>query len=149
MAQKVLQQLYKTGGPVDIASTPVETVEELAAIPNMYRYIGLTVTVMNSVYDDDDELVSQNPVDYWLVGGIQNPFWKVKAGNIVDTKANLLAISPSACTIGLEMVVQADETNDNKVTKYWVTAIDGANVTWDRKQYGAQVTVEGEDQETE
>ena len=149
MAQKVLQQLYKTGGPVDIASTPVETVEELAAIPNAYRYIGLTVTVMNSVYDEDDELVSQNPVDYWLVGGIQNPFWKVKAGNIVDTKANLLAISPSACTIGLEMVVQADETNDNKVTKYWVTAIDGANVTWDRKQYGAQVTVEGEDQETE
>lgn len=149
MAQKVLQQLYKTGGPVDIASTPVETVEELAAIPNAYRYIGLTVTVMNSVYDEDDELVSQNPVDYWLVGGIQNPFWKVKAGNIVDTKANLLAISPSACTIGLEMVVQADETNDNKVTKYWVTAIDGANVTWDRKQYGAQVTIEGEDQETE
>ena len=47
MAQKVLQQLYKTGGPVDIASTPVETVEELAAIPNAYRYIGLTVTVMN------------------------------------------------------------------------------------------------------
>lgn len=149
MAQKVLQQLYKTGGPVDIASTPVETVEELAAIPNAYRYIGLTVTVMNSVYDEDDELVSQNPVDYWLVGGIQNPFWKVKAGNIVDTKANLLAISPSACTIGLEMVVQADETNDNKVTKYWVTAIDGANVTWGRKQYGAQVTIEGEDQETE
>ena len=47
------------------------------------------------------------------------------------------------------MVVQADETNDGKVTKYWVTAIDGGDVTWSRKQYGAQVTVDGEDLESE
>ena len=135
-------QYYSTArGPLDAKMTPADSYEELtdlSRIPVAQRYVGLTVTVLNPT-----------PVEYWLVGGRTNASWKIKAGNIVDTKANLLAISSSACTVGLEMVVQADETNDNKVTKYWVTAIDGANVTWDRKQYGAQVTIEGEDQETE
>lgn len=147
MAQKVSAQIWTPGLPLDAKSTPVETLQELAAIPMNYRYIGLTVTVLNSVYDEDDELVSQSPVDYWLVGGIQNPYWKIK-GNSVPTKSDLLAISYQACQLGTEMVVQADETNENKVTKYWVTAIDGQNVTWSQKQYGAQVTVEGEDQES-
>ncbi|MBP5725281.1 MAG: hypothetical protein J6X18_17110 [Bacteroidales bacterium] len=135
-------QYYSTArGPLDAKMTPADSYEELtdlSRIPVAQRYVGLTVTVLNPT-----------PVEYWLVGGRTNASWKIKAGNIVDTKANLLAISSSACTVGLEMVVQADETNEGKVTKYWVTAIDGANVTWDRKQYGAQVTVEGEDQETE
>ena len=49
------------------------------------------------------------------------------------------------------MVVQQDESNEGKVTKYWVTAIDGENVTWSQKQYGggSNVTVDGEDLESE
>ena len=108
MAQKVSAQIWTPNLPLDAKSTPVETLEELAAIPMQYRYIGLTITVLNSVYDDEDELVSQNPVDYWLVGGLQNQYWKVKKSNIVPTKSDLNALSPNACYLGLEMVVQED-----------------------------------------
>lgn len=147
MAQKVSVQIWTPNLPLDAKSTPVETLQDLAAIPMNYRYIGLTVTVLNSVYDEEDELVSQNPVDYWLVGGIQNRFWRVKKSNIVPTKGDLNAIASDACFLGLEMVVQEDETNDGKVTKYWVTGIDNGTVTWSRKQYGGAVTVDGEDLE--
>jgi hypothetical protein len=126
--------------------------EELAAIPMNYRYIGLTITVLNSVYDEEDELVSQNPVEYWLIGGITNPHWKIKHANLIPTKADLLSLSSEAVALGYEMVVQHDESNEGKVTKYWVTAIDGENVTWSQKQYGggsANVTVDGEDLESE
>ena len=135
-------QYYSTSrGPLDAKQTPADSYAELTdlqRIPVAQRYVGLTVTVLNPT-----------PIEYWLVGGRTNASWKIKAGNIIDTKENLLAISPSACTVGLEMVVQADETNDGKVTKYWVTAIDGGDVTWSRKQYSAQVTVDGEDLESE
>ena len=113
-------------------------------IPLAHRYVGLTVTVLNK---EEGGI----PVEYWLVGGRTNSSWKIKAGNIIDTKEHLLAISPSACTLGLEMVVQQDKSNDGKVTKYWVTAIDGGNVTWSQKQYGggSNVTVDGGDLESE
>lgn len=134
--------VYTTyAGPLDAKTTPVDYYDDLKAasrIPVKERYIGLTIVVLNPA-----------PTEYWLVGGTRNPNWKIKTGNIVPTKNDLLAISASACTVGLEMIVQSDETNENKVTKYWVTAIDGANVTWEQKIYGggASVPVEGEDQE--
>lgn len=139
-------QYYSTArGPLDAKLTPADSYEELqdlSRIPVANRYAGMTVTVLNAN--------GGGPVDYWLVGGRTNGCWKIKAGNLIDTKAHLLAISPSACTLGLEMVVQTDETNDNKVTKYWVTAIENGVVTWSQKQYGgggAAVTVDGEDLE--
>lgn len=147
MAQKVNAQIWTPNLPLDAKSTPVDTLQELAAIPMNYRYEGLTITVLNTVYDEDDEIVSQNPVEYWLIGGRTNAFWKVKSSNLVPDKATLLALSPSACTIGTEMVVQADETNEGKVTKYWVTAIQDNRVTWEKKEYGANVTIDGGDQE--
>ena len=48
------------------------------------------------------------------------------------------------------MVVQADETNEGKVTKYWVTEINNDVPVWTQKQYGggsANVIVDGEDLE--
>lgn len=136
------------GRPLDIKQTPVNayselllTKRDLGGIPINKRYVGMTVTVLNTD-------TSNIPTEYWLVGGKTNASWKLKAGNIVDTKASLLAISPSACTVGLEMIVQVDESNENKLTKYWVTAVDGESVTWERKQYGAaEISVTGEDQE--
>ena len=137
----ISDQFYSTAkGPLDAKLTPADSYAELidlARIPRAQRYIGLTVTVLNN----------GSPVEYWLVGGTTNASWKVKAGNVVPTKAELLAISPSACTVGLEMVVRADETNNNEVTNYWVTAINGSEVTWTKKEYGAKVTITGEDQE--
>lgn len=141
------QYYSSTRGPLDAKLTPADSyseLQDLTRIPVAQRYVGLTVTVLNA--GDGG-----TPIDYWLVGGRTNASWKIKTGNIIDTKAHLLAISSSACTLGLEMVVQQDETNEGKVTKYWVTEIDGGNVTWSQKQYGgsANVTVEGEDLESE
>ena len=144
----IAEQYYSTArGPLDAKTTPAEFYEDItdaARIPVAQRYEGLTVTVLKNPGS------GKTPVEYWLVGGRTNACWKITTGNVIDTKANLLRLSPSACTIGLEMVVQADETNDGKVTKYWVTAIENGVVTWTQKQYGggAAVTVEGEDQET-
>lgn len=141
-------QYYSTAtSPLDAKLTPADSYSDLVhaqRIPLAQRYVGLTVTVLNKGEGGI-------PVEYWLVGGRTNSAWKIKAGNIIDTKEHLLAISPSACTLGLEMVVQQDESNDGKVTKYWVTAIDGGNVTWSQKQYGggSNVTVDGEDLEGE
>ena len=141
-------QYYSTAsGPLDAKLTPADSYSDLVAkerIPLTQRYVGLTVTVLNKEEGG-------TPVEYWLVGGKMNSSWKIKTGNIIDTKEHLLAISPSACTLGLEMVVQQDESNEGKVTKYWVTAIDGGNVTWSQKQYGggSNVTVDGGDLESE
>ena len=135
------EQYYSTAkGPIDAKLTPASTYEELidlTRIPRAQRYVGLTVTVLNG----------GNPVEYWLVGGTTNASWKIKSGNIVPTKESLLTISPSACTVGLEMIVQADESNEGELTKYWVTEINEGTVTWSKKQYGQKITVEGEDQE--
>ena len=141
------QYYSSTRGPLDAKLTPADSyaeLQDLARIPVAQRYVGLTVTVLNKEEGG-------TPVEYWLVGGKMNSSWKIKTGNIIDTKEHLLAISPSACTLGLEMVVQQDESNEGKVTKYWVTAIDGGNVTWSQKQYGggSNVTVDGGDLESE
>ena len=137
----ISDQYYSTAkGPLDSKQTPADSYAELidlTRIPRAQRYVGLTVTVLNN----------GSPIEYWLVGGTTNASWKVKAGNVVSTKAELLSISSSACTVGLEMVVRADETNNNEVTKYWVTAVGPGGVTWTKKEYGAKVTITGEDQE--
>lgn len=142
---QITEQYYSTAkGPLDGKLAPVSTYNELIdlqRIPRKDRYVGLTVTVLN-------DGTSKLPVEYWLVGGTTNASWKIKAGNIVASKAELLAISPSACTVGLEMIVQIDETNDNKMTKYWVTGINSGTVTWEKKQYEASVPITGEDQES-
>lgn len=141
----ISEQYYSTAkGPLDAKLTPADTYAELtdlARIPMAQRYVGLTVTVLNSGH----------PVEYWLVGGTSNPSWKVKAGNVVATKADLMAINSRACTVGLEMIVQVDESNDNKLTKYWVTRLEGSGSStvaiWEKKQYEAAVPITGEDQE--
>lgn len=137
----LINEQYYTSrkGPLDSKLTPADSYAELidmTRIPRAQRYVGLTVTVLNAG--------SGSPVEYWLVGGTTNASWKIKTGNVVPNKAALLALSSSACTLGLEMVVQADETNDNKVTKYWVTNL--SPLTWEQKTY-ANVSITGEDQE--
>lgn len=135
----IAEPFYSTGkAPLDAKTTPADYYDDLKSasrIPVAHRYIGLTVTVLNP-----------SPVEYWLVGGVANRNWKVK-NNSVPTKADLLAISASALTLGNEMIVQADESNGGAVTKYWVTSFDGDTPVWERKQYGAAVTVDGNDME--
>lgn len=149
--QNILTQAESTyvdaARPLDAKQTPVDsysdlllTKRDLGGIPLTKRYVGMTVTVLNS---DTTNI----PTEYWLVGGRTNACWKIKTSNVIDTKAHLLALSASACTVGLEMVVQADETNGGKVTKYWVTKIENGAPVWEKKIYGTGVTVEGEDLE--
>lgn len=136
----ITSQYYSTAkGPLDAKLTPADSYAELTdmtRIPRAQRYVGLTVTVLNTG--------SGSPIEYWLVGGTTNASWKVKAGNVVPDKASLLAISPSACTVGLEMVVQSDESSDNQLSKYWVTSLNP--LTWEKKTY-ANISITGEDQE--
>ena len=139
----IQEQYYSTAkGPLDAKLTPAEDYIELndmTRIPRAHRYVGLTVTVLNS----------GSPVEYWLVGGTTNKSWKIKAGNIVPDKASLLAISPSACTVGLEMIVQIDESNENKLTKYHVSEITGGNVVWTKEENGSAIFITGNDTEPE
>jgi hypothetical protein len=140
---------YSNSGSTDAKLQPVGTYTDLrqgaAMIPVTDRYVGMTIAVTGATSGMGTQ------VEYWLVGGVKNANWKLKTGNVVPTIEDLNAISSGACIVGTEMIVQSDSTNENKVTKYWVTAIDKENkrVVWERKQYGggSAVTVEGEDQE--
>lgn len=80
----VANQLQVTGAyALDAKQQPVETVADLNNIAREYRYIGMSVVVLNAVYKYDEEeeanvLVSMNPQEYWLVGGTANKNWQPK-----------------------------------------------------------------------
>lgn len=80
----VANQLQVTGAyALDAKMQPVETVADLSNIAREYRYIGMSVVVLNAVYKYDEEeeanvLVSTNPQEYWLVGGTDNKNWQPK-----------------------------------------------------------------------
>ena len=80
----VANQLQVTGAyALDAKQQPVKTVADLNNIAREYRYIGMSVVVLNAVYKYDEEeeanvLVSMNPQEYWLVGGTANKNWQPK-----------------------------------------------------------------------
>ena len=69
---------YAGKGYLDAKMMPVNTVNDLKAIPLTQRFEGLTITVLNG----------GKPQDYWLVGGITNNNWipKTSAGDFSDLK---------------------------------------------------------------
>ena len=81
---------YYYGGkrPVDLFQTPLDTTEDLKAIPSTYRYIGMTVKVLSG--DTLDANGKNIPDEYWLVGGTKNSNW-VKKPSIIDGKLSLSA----------------------------------------------------------
>lgn len=143
----VSNQYYVTGRQsLDAKLQPVDSFNDLKKITAKDRYVGMTVVVLNAVRDEEGYIVSTNPIDYWLVDGVTNACWKVKSSNTtVQNYQALLALTLSEAYVGMERVVIADETNNNEMTKYWVTSIDGENITWERKQ--ATVNISGEDVE--
>lgn len=162
---KINKQYYSTGAfALDAKMQPVESVndlKDLARFPLQDRYVGMTVVVLNNTYDEDGYVVTSNPVEYWLVGDILNACWQKKVSDniTVPTYADLPVLNyflnngdpyPNGVYVGMERIVLADETNEGKMSKYWVIGIDEeGNVSWERKEYGGGgvVTVEGEDQE--
>lgn len=75
------QLKYAGKGYIDAKMMPVQTVDDLKAIPITQRFEGFTVTVLNN----------GNPRDYWLVGGVANKYWVPKTvnGNHKDLKLTL------------------------------------------------------------
>lgn len=145
MANTINSQLKIAGKYVDEKLTPVNTYADLTSITSMPltdRFIGRCVTVLNT----DTFNVPQT---YWLVGGKSNNSWKIKDSNYVPTYANLAQIPYNACTLGLTIVVTADETNDGKVSEYYVESLNSADktVNWARKV--SCPMIEGDDIETQ
>ena len=69
---EVLKSYYRSGGEaLDAKTAPVATPSDLTLIPRSDRYVGMTVTVLNTNTDGV-------PVDYWLVGGTANQNWVLK-----------------------------------------------------------------------
>lgn len=122
------EQLHYAGGEYLDSNMSVESYADLSLIPRSERFIGMTVTVLNAT-------TTKVPQDYWLVNTIANSGWKLKQSNTVATYEALLSYPYTACVVGLEMMVQSDETNDGKPTKYRVTAIDtkAKTVTWEKE----------------
>ena len=145
----ISNQFYITGQKsVDAKLQPVDDINGLKAISVKDRYVGMTVTVLNAIRDEDGYIIFSNPIDYWLVDGTSNKCWKVKSSNTtVPTYAALMALTVSEAYTGMERIVIADETNENKMTKYWVTGVDTERgvVDWSRKEYGENITIDGDD----
>ena len=89
---KVDTQMYSNGSkPLDAKLEPVESLEDLYKIKLTDRYNGMIVTVLNSVYEYDEQegdyvLVSSNPIEYQLVGGITNDKWTEKKTGSANIK---------------------------------------------------------------
>ena len=111
----ISNQFYISGRKsVDAKLQPVDDINGLKSISVKDRYVGMTVTVLNAVYDGEGYIISTNPIDYWLVDGTSNKCWKVKVSNTtVATYADLIALKVAEVYVGMERTVLADETQDN------------------------------------
>ena len=98
------------------------------------------------------------PMKFFLSGSTRNAAWKIKEIFPVQTHEALdnlvtfttgLGVPFTKFTIGLEVIVIADEQNGGKPTKYRITAVDTTanTVTWERCD-SAAITVEGTDMES-
>lgn len=134
MANTISTQFRVAGKYVDDKLTPIDKYTDIFSIGSSDRFIGRCVTVLNK----DTFNVPQT---YWLIGGTANRHWKLKDGNYVPTYADLASIPYNGCTLGLTIVVAADETNDNKTSEYYVESLDSASstVNWARKVSGPMI----------
>lgn len=149
------QFLNIEGHGIDAALEPVENYSGLTSIAIKSRYVGMEKVVLNK------ENGQTYPMKFFLSGSTRNTGWKIKQiFPLKDyaTLKNILTLVPSISAksymVGLEATVIADETNDNRPTKYWITAIDtdSNTLTWERcngSGVSNGVTVDGDDQESE
>lgn len=128
------EKIILNGGYVDGTIGPLANVTDLKKSGGLVsnRFKGLTVTVLAPVQ-----------MDCWLVNGVADMHWRIKSLAPLATYAALttatetiMANIPKMLAIGTEATVTADETNDNKPTKYWVTAVSGTEVTWEKMNNG-------------
>ena len=89
---KIDNQMYSNGSkPLDAKLEPVKSIEDLYKIKLTDRYNGMIVTVLNNVFEYDEQeedyvLVSSNPIEYQLVGGITDDKWTEKKSGSANIK---------------------------------------------------------------
>lgn len=125
--------------PLDAALAPVESYDQLTAISEEYRYEGMTITIQND---------NIGPIEYFLY----NEAWKIKKLPVLRTfdEMSLLPTDYQQYLVGTEVVIRKDENNDNKLSKYWVSAISRTGVTWERRDISSDkntITITGNDME--
>lgn len=145
------------GHSIDAATEPVDTYTGVTGVATRARYVGMEKVVINK--GDGGSY----PMKFFLSGSTRNAAWKIKEIFPVQTHEALdnlvtfttgLGVPFAKFTIGLEVIVIADEQNEGKPTKYWITAVDATanTVTWERCNGSSSavpsVTVEGEDMES-
>ena len=144
MATLIPQQYYAKNQPVDSTYGPYADLAALGDITNLYQ--GLTVVVLAPVV-----------MECWLHNGKRKNHWRVKRFTSIPTYADLQQYSATIFAamnylidVGTEATVLADETNEGKVTKYWVTGKENGQIIWEKFSGagGATITVDGDDQET-
>lgn len=140
------------GHSIDAATEPVDTYVGVTGIATRARYVGMEKVVINK--GDGGSY----PMKFFLSGSTRNAAWKIKEIFPVQTHEALdnlvtfttgLGVPFTKFTIGLEVIVIADEQNEGKPTKYRITAVDTTanTVTWERCD-SAAITVEGADMES-
>ena len=140
------------GHSIDAATEPVDTYVGVTGIATRARYVGMEKVVINK--GDGGSY----PMKFFLSGSTRNAAWKIKEIFPVQTHEALdnlvtfttgLGVPFTKFTIGLEVIVIADEQNGGKPTKYRITAVDTTanTVTWERCD-SAAITVEGADMES-
>ena len=143
MATLLPQQYYVKNAPVDSSYGPYADLNALDGVSNLYQ--GLTVVVLSPVV-----------MECWLPNGNRKRHWRVKRFTSIATYADLLSYSSTIFAamnylidVGTEATVLADETNEGKVTKYWVTGKENGQIIWEKfSGAGGAITVDGDDQET-
>lgn len=89
---KIDNQMYSNGSkPLDAKLEPVKSIEDLYKIKLTDRYNGMIITVLNNVFEYDEQeedyvLVSSNPIEYQLVGGITDDKWTEKKSGSANIK---------------------------------------------------------------
>lgn len=139
MATLIPDQIYASKTYADSTLGPYADLTALNGITNLFQ--GLTVTVLAPV-----------PMECWLPKGKLKSSWRVKQFTSIPTYADLISYSTTIFASmknlvdkGTEAIVVADETNDGRVTKYWVTAKDNNGLTWEKESTG--IPVDGDDLE--
>lgn len=143
MATILSERVFYNGAYSDVSMGPVESVEALTGLTNLFQ--GLTVTVLAPV-----------PMELWLRDGKTRAYWRIKRFKPFTTfedlqtkTAPIVAQMQGLFEKGVEATVLADETNDGKYTKYYVDSkekVDGVwTLTWKKVSSEGAITVDGDD----
>lgn len=104
-------------GYLDAKIMPVETVDNLYAIPRTQRFEGLTITVLNG----------GNPMDYWLVGGTSDSNWIPKYQSSGDSSKLEEKVAELSAKTESNTEIINTHTNEIKTLTERINALNGGN----------------------